>query len=112
MNPQNKIYIAGPIAGDDGYREKFFAAENFLALLGWRPINPTCLPDNLNPDDYMPICMALLNQADAIVMLHDSAKSPGAKLELQFANYQKKVIYPGLEYVPLWKEDENAESEV
>lgn len=104
MKAKNKVYIAGPISGDTHYQEKFNAAESYLIMMGWRPINPACLPDDLDPEDYMPICLAMLQQANAILLLRGLGESAGAKIEAQFANYQGKRIFPGVENVPLWEE--------
>lgn len=102
---KNKIYIAGPITGDPEYSEKFSAAEAYLSWKGWRVLNPAILPADLDPADYMPICMAMLNQADAIVLLQGAQNSLGAQVEQYFAAYQKKTIYTSLEMVPVMKEE-------
>ena len=75
-----KIYIAGKITGDPGYRDKFAAAE---IQLGWQwhtVLNPAELPEGMAPADYMRICFAMIDVADA----KDSA---GAKLEMAYCNY-------------------------
>lgn len=101
----NKIYIAGPVTGDPDYRDKFNAAECYLIVKGWRVLNPAVLPDDLDPDDYLPICMAMLDRADAVVLLRGFAHSEGAKIEYMYSEYQKKEVYGALEAVPVWKED-------
>lgn len=101
---KNKIYIAGPVTGDPEYRDKFNAAECYLIVKGWRVLNPAVLPETLDPADYLPICMAMLNQADAVVVLQGFAKSAGAKIEFLYSEYQNKEVYGSLESVPIWKE--------
>ena len=102
---KNKIYISGPIDGDPDYRDKFNAAECYLVCKGWRVLNPTVLPGDLDPEDYMPICLAMLHQADAVVMLQGMANSAGAKIEFMLSEYQHKEVYGSLESVPIIKEE-------
>lgn len=96
------IYIAGKMAGDPDYKTKFDAAESYLTRKGWTVLNPACLPEGLLPGKYMPICLAMLNAADAIVLLDGSDTSPGATLEKLFAEYQGiGLVYLGIESVPV-----------
>ena len=64
---------------------------------GWRGgftvLNPAVLPDGLAPEQYMPICMAMLEQAEGIYLLEGWEDSPGARLEWQYALYQGKTVY-------------------
>lgn len=92
----NVIYIAGPIAGDPGYRAKFYEAEARLRTWGWTVLNPACLPEGLKQADYMPICLAMVNAADAVLYLDREAKSKGAFVELKFAEYQGKWTFHSL----------------
>nr|DAL51615.1 MAG TPA_asm: protein of unknown function (DUF4406) [Caudoviricetes sp.] len=44
--------------------------------------------------DYMRICLAMLDSADAIGLLHGWGNSPGARIEHDLARYNgKQVIY-------------------
>lgn len=86
------IYIAGPIKGRADYIERFCAAQLDLEARGWIVLNPADLPAGMPAERYMPICLAMLQQADAIFMLDDWEKSDGANIELQFALYQGKTI--------------------
>lgn len=86
-----KIYIAGPITGHLNYRSKFKKAENELIKKGHTVLNPAYLPDGLK--DYMPICKAMIDQADALYMLEGYESSVGAKEELAYADEcNKKVL--------------------
>ncbi len=100
------IYIAGPMAGMEDFRNAFNQAEGILRMRGWTVLNPACLPDGLPHDAYMPICLAMLGAADAIMMLSGSDESRGAEIERRFADYQGKEIYFGLRNVPFLEDDE------
>lgn len=96
MKPTRKltIYIAGKMTGlPDLGREKFNAAEQDLRLLGYNVLNPACLPVGLPSEKYLPICLAMLEQADAIYLLNNWKDSPGAQLEKAYAEYQGKDIF-------------------
>lgn len=66
-----KVYIAGRITGDPRYREKFAEAEAALREVGHIPLNPAVLPEGMEAEDYMRICTAMLDSADAIGLLGD-----------------------------------------
>ena len=101
------IYIAGKMSGKADYgRTDFNAAEAYLSWKGWTVLNPACLPIGLKDDAYMPICLAMVNAADAVCWLEDGLQSIGAVLEVDYAKYQGKTIYHGLESVPEVKGDE------
>lgn len=86
------IYIAGRIKDDPDYKIKFHAAEEYLKEMGHKVLNPASLPLGLPEEAYMPICLAMLNAAEAIFMLEGAEQSDGAMLERNFAIYQNKVI--------------------
>lgn len=100
------IYIAGPMKDCPDYKTKFDAAETYLEWKGWKVLNPACLPEGLKPETYMPICLAMLNAADAICLLSHYDLSQGAMLEVHYARYQQKDVYEGLESVPIVRDDE------
>lgn len=88
------VYIAGKMTGlEDKGRKKFAEAENVLKK-SFVVLNPATLQDGMPRERYMPICLAMIDQADAIVMLDNWEDSPGAKLEKEYALYQgKEVLY-------------------
>ena len=82
-----KVYIAGKITGDPGYRDKFAAAEIQLGGQGHTVLNPAELPEGMAPADYMRICFAMIDVADAVVFLPGAAESAGARLERAYCEY-------------------------
>ena len=85
-----KVYIAGKITGDPGYRDKFAAAEIQLGWPGHTVLNPAELPSGMSREDYMRICFAMIDVADAVVFLPDAADSAGARLERAYCEYVEK----------------------
>lgn len=88
-----KVYIAGRITGNDNYREEFGKAEACLRLFGHTPLNPATLPDGMKPEDYMRICLAMIDSADMIAFLPGYENSKGARLKLDYARYIHKPYY-------------------
>ena len=72
-----KIYIAGEITGDDGYRAKFQEAAKNLEALGHVVLNPAILPTGLEERDYMRITLVMLEAADLAVFLPDYQERAG-----------------------------------
>lgn len=85
-----KVYIAGKITGNENYKAEFAEAEKKLRALGHIPLNPAVLPEGLEKADYMRICLAMLDSADAIALMLNWTGSPGANIELSLAMYTGK----------------------
>ena len=64
-----KIYIAGKITGEPNYKEKFDIAATSLEEQGHIVLNPAELPKGMLPAEYMRICVAMIDTADAIYLL-------------------------------------------
>ena len=88
-----KVYISGKITGDPSYWGKFAIAEETLECQGHIVLNPAILPEGMAPADYMRICMAMLDSADAIVMLPDWSDSDGSSIEYEMARYSGIPTY-------------------
>ena len=88
------VYIAGPMTGlPEKNRVAFYKAEKNLEEQGFTVLNPAVLPDGMAPEQYLPICLAMLEQAEGIRLLDGWEDSPGARMEWQYAVYQGKTIY-------------------
>ena len=90
------VYIAGKMTGpEDLGREKFAMMEQKLRKKGLIVLNPTSLPDGMPAEKYLPICMAMIDQCDTVVMLDNWQDSKGAKMEREYAKYNgKRIVYP------------------
>lgn len=87
------VYIAGQITGkEDSYKQTFQKAQALLEKQGYIVINPSFLPIGMSFDKYMPVCLAMLEAADAIYLLNGWDKSKGACIEKMYADYQRKVV--------------------
>lgn len=102
------VYISGGITGVVDYKERFAAAEKRLKEKGYIVLNPAALPEGLTHEAYMQICLPMVRVADAIYLLADWQKSPGATAEFFAARKDKKIIWyervglPGVRCQALW----------
>lgn len=88
-----KVYISGKMTGlPDLGRRHFENTKAALLSCGHVVLNPAVLPAGLRRGDYMPICLAMLDAADAVYMLHNWRDSDGARLERAYAEYRGKRI--------------------
>jgi len=89
-----RIYLSGSMASCmDTYKDKFNRAQLYLEEKGHIVINPATLPVGLDSNRYMPICLSMLDGADAICMIGDDwQESKGALLEKAYAEYQGKKV--------------------
>ncbi len=87
------IYIAGKIAGKFNYAEKFRGVEEQLKKARHVVLTPLCFPLGLSYDDYMHLAYAMIEVADAVVMLDNFCESKGAQMEFNYAKKKGKTIY-------------------
>lgn len=92
MERKKVIYISGPITGVDRYWESFEAMEDTISALGYTPLSPSRLPSGMSNAQYMRICLAMIDSADAVVFLKDWDRSQGARLELDYCLYTNKPV--------------------
>lgn len=81
-----RLYLAGKVTGDPGYFAKFMEAAHDLRRLGHEVKNPVEINfDKPNWTTCMRRDIAALMECDAICLLDDWTRSPGAKLEQMIA---------------------------
>lgn len=90
-----RVYISGAMSSRmNTYKEDFALCERVLKAQGHIVINPANLPTGLEQSKYMPICLSMIDGADAIYMMEGWEQSRGACLEKAYAEYQgKDVMY-------------------
>ena len=75
--------------------------------MGHIALDPSALPEGMETADYMRICTAMLDSADAIGLLRDWADSPGARCEMALAQYLgKRIIHTWMIPEPVRREKE------
>lgn len=84
-------YIAGKITDEPNHKELFAKVEIKLIQDGWTVLNPCILPPTLpKHEDYMHICKAMIDVADAVFFLENWRDSKGAKIEFEYAMKKDK----------------------
>lgn len=91
MSGKKVVYIAGPITGVDKYWEPFEKAEDDLTALGYIPLSPARLPQGMTNEQYMRICFAMIDSADAVLVLGDRY-SEGVNVEGTYCRYVGKPV--------------------
>lgn len=85
MKSETVIYLSGKITGQNNYRELFEEAKKDAEdkFPGATIINPAeiSLPEICEWEDYMSICLRLLDKANIIYLLDNWLESKGARKE-------------------------------
>lgn len=82
---KQKIYIAGPMTGYEGFNRGSFITAVMKLSTDYTVLSPAILPDGLSQKDYMSICLPMVACCDAIYMLDGYEDSGGALAELALA---------------------------
>ncbi len=92
-----RIYLSGPITGIADYHQRFEKAKVELVAAGYKNIaNPAELDGVINEgkyEEYMSLCMNLLDMCDVVVMLPGWKESFGANREYGYALAKNKLIF-------------------
>ena len=92
-----RIYLSGPITGIVDYHQRFEKAKVELVAAGYNNIaNPAELDGVINEgkyEEYMSLCMRLLDMCDVVVMLPGWKESFGANREYGYALGKDKLIF-------------------
>lgn len=92
-----RTYLSGPITGIADYHQRFEKAKVELVAAGYKNIaNPAELDGVINEakyEEYMSLCMSLLEMCDVVVMLPGWKESLGANREYGYALGKDKLIF-------------------
>jgi hypothetical protein len=91
----SKFYIAGRIADETDYREKFAHARAEVHQLGHEPISPCDIHDDCSHElweEWMICDIKAMLDCDGIYALCDWKASKGATVEVQLAMRLNKAI--------------------
>ena len=90
-----RLYIAGRIADENGYREKFARASLEVAAMGHSSFNPCEIHGDCAHDkweEWMVCDLKTMLDCDGVYALRDWKLSKGATIEVQLAMRLNKVI--------------------
>lgn len=97
MGQKKVVFISGPITGVPRYYEAFEKAEDELTARGYIALSPSRLPQGMANEQYMRICLAMLDSADAVLFLPGYGGSKGAMVEHKVVRYTGKPYGTSIE---------------
>lgn len=81
----DKLYLAGPITGVDGFEALFGLAEDELVRHGYVVRNPCKVESQTSWEAYMRVTMLLLLQSEGLATMDGWERSRGAAFEVYAA---------------------------
>ena len=99
------IFLSGPVTYNPRKARRIFKrVERKLRRRGHVVLNPTVLPDGMEWEQYMRMSLAMLGEADGILLLPGWSKSPGANIEAKVALKTPSVhIFTKMEELLAWQ---------
>ena len=86
-------FLSGPISGVENYRKRFHDAEVQLKKAGYKVLNPSTMPQDMEWGLAMKECLNRLDTADVLVSLPGWRESAGAQIERLYAERLGKGVY-------------------
>ena len=99
MERKKVVYISGPITGVPEYYRAFEAMEDDLSAMGYIPLSPSRLPTGMSNGQYMRICLAMVDSADAVIFLPGWENSRGSRYERDYCFYTNKASFTDLGFL-------------
>lgn len=93
---KSRVYISGPITGCEDFEKKFIKAEEDLKKKGYDIVNPAYLAKvmpNARHEQYMNICIPLMDECNAIYLLEGWEWSHGASIEYGYALGRDMMVF-------------------
>ncbi len=94
---EQRIYISGPITNNPDFKMEFTRAEIRLKKHFDSVVNPAnvCffLPTDLTHEEYMKVCLAMMELCDCVYFLKGWKYSNGARQEMIFAKNRNMDIF-------------------
>lgn len=91
MERKKVIYITGPFHAREYYKP-FEQAEEDLDGLGYTPLSPARLPEGMTEAQYTKIHLAMIDGADAVLLLPGAETGDQARLEYEYCKYTRKPV--------------------